>query len=76
MLTADVAAVTVTLHISDAIAIVMANISNILDVVRVIRNLLKLLFVRPNRLNIVDVLNSFPVLSPAMKEKEKERETN
>lgn len=73
MLAADVAAVTVTLHISDTMAIVMANISAILDVVRIIRDALKLLFVTLNRLNIV-VLNSFPFLnSPAQRERKQKR---
>lgn len=62
MLAVDVAAVTVILHISDAIAIVMANISTILDVVRTIRDALKLLLDKLNRLNIV-ALNSFPCLN-------------
>lgn len=70
ILDADVAAVTLTLHISDTMAIVIANISTILDVVRIIRDVLKLLFIRPNRLNSVAALNSFPCLnSPANREK-------
>lgn len=72
MLAADVAAVTVTLHISDTMAIVMANISTILDVVRIIRDALKLLLVKLNRLNIV-VLNSFPCLNSPAKRTEMKR---
>lgn len=76
MLAADVAAVTVTLHISDTMASVMANISTILDVVRIIRDALKLLWVKLNRLNIV-VLKSFPFLnSPAKRTKTKEKMEN